>query len=283
MSESINGIAKNITDTLTEEETASLKNAFQKARKPAIRLRAGSGDPEAALTDFDSNQHDVFMNFDYNKNPDEISPADEKSLRFIMQVIQNQATSALANAKQDLTHDSEAWISFFAKYPLLFNFQGRNSRTYHEDDFTLDGSIAESTAFVKAFLGYSCPAGIAASLIAAIQSSSGPVLKTQTTEKNLQYLALCRGYDKASTLTIYRAQLDMRINEVKAICVSTRSVALDIKYDEVTFEINNELALALYPMLSKQAADIAAKYLSAFFLQFAEQEYQNFEKYLRSL
>ena len=57
---------------------------------------------------------------------------------------------------------------------------------------------------------------------------------------------------------------------------------MDISYDEVTLEINNELAVALYPVLSKQAAETSAKY-QCLFRQYADEEYQAFEKYLKSL
>lgn len=269
-----------MTDTRQED---ILRAIFGQAKKHSREAAAVTDLHAGQEGDFDDKEHDIFMDFDYNKNTEAISESDEGHIRFIMQVVQQQATHALAEASQDLTHDSETWISFFMHYPLLFNFQSRNSKTYHEDDFTLSGSVAEATAFVKTFLGYSCPAGIALNLINVIQSSSGPVLKNLNTEKHVQYLALCRGYDKASTLTIYRAQLNMKVNEVKAICVSTRKVALDIAYDEVTFEINNDLALGLYPELSKQAIEEAAKYIGKFFHKFAEQEYQDFEKYIRSL
>lgn len=267
-------------ENLTPEQEKALGEAFEQAKQHSREMKKDSISQEQ---DFDAKEHDVFMNFDYNKNPDAVPPENEAQIRFIMQVVQSQGTHALSQAKKDLTKDSETWISFFENYPLLFNFQSRNSKTYKEDNFTLSGSIAEATSFVKAFLGYSCPTGIALNLIGVIQSASGPVLKTITTEKHVQYLALCRGYDKASTLTIYRAQLNMKVSDVKAICVETRNITLDIAYDEVTFEINNALALGLYPALSKQAVDIAAEHIGKFFLEFAEQEYRDFERFLRDL
>jgi hypothetical protein len=266
---------------LTENEHANLKRVFDEAiaRKKLPVL----GDSWSNAGNFDSKENDVMMSFDYNKNPTEVPADDESKLRFIMQVAQQQGTSALANAAKDFTHDSETWVDYFAKYPLLFNFQSRNSKTYKEDNFTLSGSITDTANFVKTFLGYSTPLGIAANLIGVIRSASSPVLQTQTTEKHLQYLAFCRGYDKASTLTIYRAQLNMKVSDVKAVCVSTRNITLDMSYDEVVFEINNTLALALYPQLSQLAVIEATKFISAFFNQFAAQEYRDFDKWLKSL
>ena len=101
----------------------ALRTAFENAKKRQSALSAVHNDQWLGEGNFDSKDHDVFINFDYNKNPDEVPAEKESKIRFIMQVVQQQATSSLANASKDLTHDSETWISFFTKYPLLFNFR----------------------------------------------------------------------------------------------------------------------------------------------------------------
>jgi hypothetical protein len=278
-------MSDNLLKNLPPEETQNLKVAFEKAKQNVSRPKGlkAAADPWGAAGNFDSAEHDVFLSFDYNKNTVAVPPEDEAAMRFVMQVVQSQGTHELANASKDFTHDSECWINFFCRYPLLFNFQSRITKTYKEDDFTLSGSVTGTANFVKTFLGYSSPEEIAVQLIGAIQSASGPVLSTQTTDKHLQYLVIARGYDKASTLTIYRAQLDMKVAEVKSICGGTKNVSLSMSYDEVVIELNNYLALALYPTLSKQAEAEAEKYILTFFTQFAAEEYSDFEKHLKSL
>jgi hypothetical protein len=270
---------------LSAEAEKSLQEAFESAKSqsenfPFVILAVDTdGAWEKSETEFNSNEHDVSLQFDYNKNPAEVPPAQEAQLRFVMQIVQQQGTNGLANAGQDFTKDSDVWIEFFAKYPLLFNFQSRKSKILDSNDFTL----SVNSDLVTTCIDVNAPADIKSAFIQALQSSSGEVLSTTQKKEKLEYLALIRSYDKASTLTIYKAELRMEVTQVKTLCGGVEKVNLHIAYDEVVFEINNQLALAIYPELSKEAADIAVQYLSEFFKKFAEQEFRDFETWLDSL
>lgn len=261
---------------------SNLKEAFDLAKNKSSNLFFAEPSSESwkkSENNFGSNVRDVQLEFDYNNNPEEVPHDEEEQLRFIMQVVQQQGTNKLAQAGEAFTKNSDIWIEFFAKYPLLFNFQQRESKTLTENDF----SLSVNTKLVETCIDAKAPADIKAAFIQALQDSSGEVLSTTKKEQNLEYLALIRTYDKASTLTIYKAELQMKVKEVKSLCGGIKTVDLKIIYDRIVFEINNQLALAIYPELSKDAADLATKYLSEFFQQFAKQEFQDFENWLDSL
>ncbi|GAB1537175.1 hypothetical protein ADMFC3_28060 [Geovibrio sp. ADMFC3] len=268
---------------LTAEQEKTLSAAFSEARakQPQVKAREKTGVEswEKSDTDFATATHDAQLQFDYNKNPNEVSASDESKLRFIMQVVQQQGTNQLVTAGQDFTHDSEVWIQFFARYPLLFNFQLRESKKFSENDFTL----SVNADLISTCIDAKAPEDIKNAFIQALKNSGGDALNSSTKENNLQFLTLIRSYDKASTLTIYRAQLDMKTVDVRTICGGVKKVDLKISYDRVVFEINNTLALAIYPTLVGQATDIAAQFMSTFFKQFAEKEFNRFKKWLDDL
>lgn len=267
----------------TQEKKGQLHEAFELAQKEALKrqemVKAPSDSWQKSETKFDSNIHDVQLQYDYNKNPDLITKEQENQLRFIMQIVQQQGTNKLIDSGKDLTKNSDIWIEFFARYPLLFNFQERKSKTFTENNF----SLSADAKLLEACLDASAPLDIKNAFIQALKDSGGEVISTTTKKQNLEYLALIRSYDKASTLTIYKAQLNMQVSEVKTICGGAKNVTLNISYDRIVFEINNQLAIAIYPELSKEAADIAVKYLTTFFKDFATKEFQKFENWLNTL
>ena len=85
---------------LTMEAQATLKRAFDDAKqwkRRRMRLR-GSGPEgwEEAKTQFEKNQSDIRLEYDQNLNPEEVSKELENQLRFVMQVVQQRATSTFA-------------------------------------------------------------------------------------------------------------------------------------------------------------------------------------------
>ena len=248
----------------------------QKQQNPLMTTDS-AGASSHSETQFDGPNFDITLQFDYNAG--NISAEDEAKLRFIMQFVQNQGTNALADAKKDFTHDSEAWIEFFARYPLLFNFRSRRSKKFEEKEF----SLTVNTKMMDTFIDAKAPADIKEAFKQALQDSGGEVLSTTKKNNDLQYLALIRSYDKAATLTIYRAMLKMEVSTVKTLCGGTQKAELKMEYDEIVFEINNMLALAIYPDLSKQATEVAIKFMKDFFLKFAEDEFKKFYEWLKNL
>lgn len=107
----------------------------------------------------------------------------------------------------DFTRDPELWIAFFARYPLLFNFRERESKIFDKKDFSLDANAE----LINDCLGANTPKNIADAFIKALQKASGKVIATSSENEHLQYLTLIRSYDKASTLTIYRAELKLEV------------------------------------------------------------------------
>jgi hypothetical protein len=266
---------------LNNDEERSLRQAVEQVRsgKAKRRMLSNSAEDAWAHTDtkFADPSHDIQLKFDYSTG--NIPADDESKLRFIMQMVQNQGTDELASAKIDFTRDSETWIAFFARYPLLFDFRSRRSKTFTESDF----SLSVNAKLFDQLLDAKAPDDVKAAFKQALQDSSGAVLSTTKKDTNLQYLALMRGYDVASTLTIYRAQLNMKVATVKTLCGGTQKANLDISYDEVVFEINNALAIAMYPALSKLAADKATAFMQDFFTKFAEKEFKDFDAWLHGL
>jgi hypothetical protein len=266
---------------LSSDEERGIRQAFEAVRgaKAKRRMLADSAEDAWAHTDtkFADPSNDIQLKFDYNTG--NVSADDEAKLRFVMQIIQNQGTDQLANAGKDFTRDSETWIAFFARYPLLFDFRSRRSKTFQESDF----SLSVNAKLFDQLLDAKAPDDIKTAFKQALQDSSGAVLSTTRKTTNIQYLAFMRGYADASTLTIYRAQLNMQVSAVKTLCGGTQKANLDISYDEVVFEINNALALALYPKLSEAAADKATAFIQDFFIRFAEKEFQDFNRWLNGL
>lgn len=266
-----------------EKKTAALAAAFEHARtKHAKLLTSATADEQrwsTPLTNFETKQRDVQLSFDYNPDKTIVSDEDEGKLRFVMQVVQQQATNKLASAGVDFTNDSETWIQFFARYPLLFNFRGRSKKHIDEKEF----SLGVNTKLVSAAIDAKAPEDIKSAFIQALQDAGGEVLKTTTKTTHLQYLTLVRSYSKASTLTIYRAQLDMETKIVKTLCGGTARAHLVVDYDQVDFEINNTLALGLYDALVKVAVDEAVAFMTSFFKLYAKQEFDRFDAWLKSL
>jgi len=239
---------------------------------------AGDQEPyELSDTTFADKNNDGQIQFDYNDGA--VSEEDEAKLRFVMQVVQNQGTQQLSKAGQDFTRDTEVWIQFFAKYPLLFNFRSRQSKTFSESDF----SLTANTDLVKSLVDDSAPDAVKKSLLAALQSNGGDVIKTTKKEANVQFLCLIRRYSKASTLTIYKAELHNKVVDIKTMCGSAEKVDLDIAYDEIVFELNNALAIAMYEPMMKVAKDKMVDFVSEFFQKMAAGAIDDFNDWINGL
>lgn len=259
-----------------------LKQAFEDAKnwkQKRCRLRnGGEEDWQHAKTKFEKEKMDILMDYDQNKNPDVIDAETEKQLRFVMQTVQQQATSQFANLGENFTRDPELWIQFFARYPLLFNFRERESKTFDKKDFSLDAN----TELITDCLGANTPKNIADSFTKALQKASGKVIETSSEDEHLQYLTVIRSYDKASTLTIYRAELKLEVRKVKTICAGAAKQNLHIDYDRTVFEINNALAQALYGPLIETAKSELVNRLTQFFLQLAREQFEKFDAWLKN-
>ena len=160
---------------LSHESEKRIREAFESARlasKPIKGLyKIEAPEPwKKSENKFESDVHDMSLQFDYNKNPDVVPPEEEKMLQFIMQVVQQQGTSALQKGKRDFTKD----IEFYARYPLLFNFQQRESKTLQENNF----SLSVNTDLVKACIDDNAPENIKNAFIKALQDSQGNVFST---------------------------------------------------------------------------------------------------------
>lgn len=260
----------------------NLEQAFENAKKWQMQRTCMRDDTneewKQAKTDFEKNKMDIMMDYDQNINPTEVTPETEKEIRFVMQTVQQQATSQFASLGQDFTKDPELWIQFFARYPLLFNFRERESKTFDKKDFSLDAN----SELITDCLGANTPKNIADAFIKALQKASGKVIETSSEDEHLQYLTLIRTYDKASTLTIYRAELKLEVKKVKTICAGVAKQDLHIDYDRVVFEINNTLAQALYDPLIETAKSELVERLTQFFLQLARAEFEKFDAWLKN-
>lgn len=174
------------------EARATLERAFDDAKRwkrKRMRLR-GSGPEgwEEAKTQFEKNQSDIRLEYDQNLNSEAVSKELEDQLRFVMQVVQQQATSTFAKKGADLTRDPELWIAFFAQYPLLFNFRERESKVFDKKELSLDANAE----LINDCLGANTPKNIADSFIKALQKASGKVVETSSENEHLQYLTLIR-------------------------------------------------------------------------------------------
>lgn len=267
---------------MTESEQNRLEQAFQKARKwkqEHTRLRSDGDESWAeAKTQFEKNKTDIMLEYDQNINPDAVSAELEEQLRFVMQVVQQQATNTFAKQGGDFTRDPELWIAFFARYPLLFDFRERESKTFDKKEFSLDANAE----LINDCLGANTPKNIADAFIKALQKASGKVIETSSEDEHLQYLTLIRTYDKASTLTIYRAELKLEVKKVKTICAGTAKQDLHIDYDRIVFEINNALAQAVYEPLMKTAKAELVTRLTEFFQSMAKEEFDAFDEWLKN-
>ena len=94
---------------LTMEAQAALEQAFDDAKQwkmERIRLRGGGPEGwEEAKTQFEKSKSDIRLEYDQNLNSEEVSKELEKQLRFVMQVVQQQATSTFAKKGADFTRD----------------------------------------------------------------------------------------------------------------------------------------------------------------------------------
>ncbi len=258
---------------MTELEQARLEQAFQAAKEwkqqRASHRNDGGGGWEEPKTNFEKAKNDIMLEYDQNVNPDAVSKELEDQLRFVMQVVQQQASNTFVKRGDDFTRNPELWIAFFARYPLLFNFRERESKTFDKKEFSLDANAE----LITDCLGANTPKSIADSFIKALQKASGKVISASSENEHLQYLTLIRSYDKASTLTIYRAELKLEVKKVKTICAGTAKQDLHIDYDRTVFEINNLLAQALYEPLVKAAKDELVARLTEFFLKMAREQF----------
>lgn len=258
-----------------------LEQAFQDARdwkRQRTRRRSNGAEGwEEAKTNFEKNTSDIRLEYDQNVNPDAVSKELEGQLRFVMQVVQQQATNTFINNGRDLTRDPELWIAFFARYPMLFNFRERESKEFDKKEFSLDANAE----LINDCLGANTPKDIADSFIKALRNASGKVISTSSESEHLQYLTLIRTYDKASTLTIYRAELKLEVRQVKTICAGTAKQDLHIDYDRIVFEINNALAQALYEPLMNTSKEELVTRLTGFFKTMAKQEFDAFDEWLK--
>ena len=266
---------------MTELEQARLEQAFQAAKEwkqqRASHRNDGGGGWEEPKTNFEKAKNDTMLEYDQNVNPDAVSKELEDQLRFVMQVVQQQASNTFVKRGDDFTRNPELWIAFFARYPLLFNFRERESKTFDKKEFSLDANAE----LITDCLGANTPKSIADSFIKALQKASGKVISASSENEHLQYLTLIRSYDKASTLTIYRAELKLEVKKVKTICAGTAKQDLHIDYDRTVFEINNLLAQALYEPLVKAAKDELVARLTEFFLKMAREQFDDFDKWLQ--
>ncbi len=268
----------------------NLKKAFEDARQwkaqkdPRLMCNSGmlgaSMDEEwaKAKTQFEKEKMDVLLDYDQNKNEQVISKEQEEQLRFVMQIVQQQATNQFATLGQNFTKDPELWIQFYARYPLLFNFRERESKHFEKKEFSLDANAE----LIEECLGANTPKNIADSFMRALRKESARVIDTSSENEHLQYLTLIRTYDKASTLTIYRAELKLEVSKVKTVCGGVQKQDLVIDYDRTVFEINNILAYALYPSLMETAKTELVARMTEFFLQMAKAEFDEFEKWLNN-
>ena len=85
---------------MTELEQARLEQAFQAAKEwkqqRASHRNDGGGGWEEPKTNFEKAKNDIMLEYDQNVNPDAVSKELEDQLRFVMQVVQQQATSTFA-------------------------------------------------------------------------------------------------------------------------------------------------------------------------------------------
>lgn len=260
-----------------------LHKAFEDAKaweleRHAMRDTTGDEEWREAKTKFEKDKTDILMDYDQNKNPEFVTTEKETQLRFVMQVVQQQATNTFVNLGQDFTKDPELWIQFFARYPLLFNFREREGKHFEKKDF----SLSANAELIEECLGANTPKNIADSFIHALQKSSGKVLEVSSENEHLQYLTVIRTYDKASTLTIYRAELKLEVSKVKTVCAGTQKQNLVIDYDRTVFEINDILAYALYPSLMETAKSELVARLTQFFLQMAREQFKKFDDWLKN-
>lgn len=266
---------------MTDLEQARLKQAFQDAKEWERQRGYPSNDGgegwKEAKTKFEKAKSDVMLEYDQNVNPEAVSRELENQLRFVMQVVQQQGSNTFAKKGEDFTRNPELWIAFFARYPLLFNFREREKKVFDKKEFSLDANAE----LINDCLGANTPKIIADSFIKALREASGRVIAASSENEHLQYLTLIRSYDKASTLTIYRAELKLEVKKVKTICAGTAKQDLHIEYDRIVFEINNVLAQALYEPLVKAAKDELVSRLTEFFLKMAKEQFDDFDKWLK--
>lgn len=268
----------------------NLKKAFDDAKqwkaqknprlmhKPGMLGASMEEDWKEAKTKFEKDKMDIMLDYDQNKNEQAVSKEQEEQLRFVMQIVQQQATSQFAALGQNFTRDPELWIQFYARYPLLFNFRERESKHFEKKEFSLDANAE----LIEECLGANTPKNIADSFMRALRVASSRVIDSSSENEHLQYLTLIRTYDKASTITIYRAELKLEVSKVKTVCGGVQKQDLVIDYDRTVLEINNMLAFALYPSLIDAAKTELIERMTQFFLQWAKAEFDEFEKWLKN-
>lgn len=267
------------SNTKIDDTQDQLKSVFSKFLSKNETLLAVGNEVPDPKSDFKNKVMDGQVDFDANLNPDLIDSSQEAKLRFVMQVVQQQATGEIVALGQDQANNPEIWVQFFARYPLLFNLRSRLSKSLKEEKFNL----SVNSELIGKVLPAKTPEDIKNAFVDALKSSAGEVFGKTKNETNMQFLALVRTYDKASTLTIYRAEMKSKVSEIKTTCGGTKSSQLDLIYDEITLEINNELAIGLYPALSQKTIDIAVRELTKFAEQMADKQFKEFRKWLDSL
>ena len=201
-------------------------------------------------------------------------------IQYVMQIVENQATQSMPKAA---LKDSKLWfdylIQFFTGYPFpFFNYASHKDHNLERSHFQL----GVNTDLVEDILGTQAPADARQAFIKALRSNGGKVLETDTEAKHLHYIAIIREYSKASRLRIFYATLDMDIKVIKTLCGGSESVHLKGSMTSTEFEINNELALALYPTLSQLETETASKALAEFVRSWSAKKNQQFQAWLAS-
>lgn len=201
-------------------------------------------------------------------------------IQYVLQIVQNQATQSMPSAgskNSKLLFDF--FNQFFTGYPFPF-FDYANHKDYdlERNHFQL----AVNTDLVEDILGTQAPADARQDFVKALRSHGGKVLETDTEAKHLHYIAIIREYSKASRLRIFHATLDMDIKVIKTLCGGSESVHLKGSMKSTEFEINNELALALYPTLSQLETETASKALAGFVRSWSAKKNQQFQAWLAS-
>lgn len=240
---------------------------------------AAANDDEKNKGEFKEQNFDVQLSFDYNMDPVAVPPKDEAKIRYVMQSIQNLATYHLEKKGKDFKHNSDAWIEYFSKFPLVFNFASRRTVKKDFKDFSLstNGELIGSLVDAKA------PQDVKDDLVAAIKKSGGELAKTSDEKQSVQYLSLIRVYGKASRLVIYKAQLDKDVKTIKTVCASAQKMDIKVLYDQVDFEINNQLAIGLQkPILDKTIKEVFPEIVKMFVV-IAKESVDDFNAWLDGL
>ena len=201
-------------------------------------------------------------------------------IKYVLEIVQNQGTSTMPEAGlKDSKKLFDFWNKFLTKYPFpFFDYLAHKQYKLEKTNFTL----GVDTELVGDVLGSQAPTDARQDFINALKRHGGKALEVQTKAERLTYVAIIREYATASRLRLFHATLDADIKEVKTLCGGTESMHLKIDMESTEFEINNELALALYPKLSQLEEETACKVLSVFVRAWSQKKNQEFQAWLVS-